>query len=203
MQTAPIPANEQDRLKSLERLCLLDTPPEERFDRITRLAIHLFKVQISTITLIDLNREWFKSAQGLANKEGDRAVSFCGHALLTEDIFIIPDATKDQRFDDNPMVTHEPHIHFYAGVPIFSADGKRIGVFCIKDQKSRNLSDEETTDLKSLASWVELEINTGQLRSAFSEKTAFLQKLERLNRLMVGRELMMVQLKKEIQSLKK
>src|SRR3989338_9011020 len=104
MQSAPIPKNEKERLISLHKLGLLDTNPEERFDRITRTATKIFNVPISTLTLIDAKREWFKSCQGLGEREGDRAISFCGHALLANKIFVIPDTKKDRRFVDNPMV---------------------------------------------------------------------------------------------------
>src|SRR3990172_6022643 len=138
MDLAPIPANENLRLESLYKLKILNTPPEERFDKITRLAIYVFGVSISTMTLVDSSREWFKSCQGLPEREGDRAISFCGHAMLAESIFIIPDTQNDSRFKDNPMVINAPYVRFYAGVPIFSADGNRVGVFCIKDKKPRD-----------------------------------------------------------------
>lgn len=203
MQAAPIPTNEKERLESLYKLKILDTPSEERFDRITRLALKLFNVPISTITLVDSNREWFKSCQGLSLKEGDRAISFCGHAMLSDDIFIIPDTLKDPRFADNPIVVGEPHIRFYAGVAIFSADKYRIGTFCIKDRQPRILSKEEIDNLKALAAWVELEMNSRELLRAYEEKKAYGEKLARLNKLMIGRELKMIELKKEIASSKK
>src|SRR3989344_4910299 len=100
MKQAPIPKNEKERLISLHALGLLDTKPEERFDRITRTATKIFNVPISTLTLVDDKREWFKSVCGLDQKEGDRAISFCGHALLSHKIFIISDTKKDKRFSD-------------------------------------------------------------------------------------------------------
>ncbi len=203
MLPAPIPADEKERLAALYRLNILDTPPEDRFDRITHLATRLFKAPIATLTLVDSNREWFKSCQGLDEKQNDRAISFCGHAVLSDNIFIIPDALKDPRFADNPLVVGEPHIRFYAGIALFSADNYRIGTFCIKDRKPRFLSEMEITDLKSLASWAELEMNSRELQQAFKEKLVYMERLERLNKLMIGRELKMIQLKKEITSLKK
>lgn len=119
---APVPENEAQRLKSLYNLRILDTPPEARFDAITKLALSLFKVPISTITLVDSEREWFKSCQGLTAKEGKRAISFCGHALLADNFFIIPDARRDSRFAKNPMVLGKPYIRFYAAVPLRAAD---------------------------------------------------------------------------------
>lgn len=110
MKKAPIPKNELTRIASLYAMYILDTPPEERFDRLTKTATQIFHVPISTLTLIDANREWFKSCQGLSKNEGDRAISFCGHALVEDEILVIPDTIKDERFKDNPMVTGEPYI---------------------------------------------------------------------------------------------
>lgn len=178
MQPAPIPSNEEERLKALHKLNILDTPTEERFDRITRLTARFFQVPISTVTLVDSNREWFKSCYGLDKKEGDRAISFCGHAMLAPDVFIIPDATKDPRFADNPMVIGEPHIRFYAGVALSSADGHRVGTFCIKDHKPRTLTQEEVADLKALAAWAELEMNSHELSTALEVREKTEQQLQ-------------------------
>ena len=166
MESAPSPQNEAERLASLKRLHILDTQPEERFDRITRFATKTFDVPISTITLIDSNREWFKSVCGLNTQEGDRLVSFCGHAMLVDEILIIRDTKEDKRFSDNPMVVGKPFIRFYAGVPLFAVDGQRIGTLCLKDIKPRDFSTEEIKTLKSLARWAELEINNRDLALA-------------------------------------
>jgi len=167
MKKAPIPTNEVERLKSVYGLNLLDTPPEERFDRITRCVTKIFHAPISTLTLIDSKREWFKSCQGLDVKEGERAISFCGHALVEDQILVVPDTTKDERFADNPMVTGEPFIRFYAGVPLMTADRTaRIGVLCIKDTKPREFSKDDEEILKGLAYWAELEINARNMSLA-------------------------------------
>ena len=170
MKSAPIPKNEKERLISLHKLGLLNTKPEERFDRITRIATKVFNVPISTLTLVDEKREWFKSVCGLDQKEGDRAISFCGHALLVNDVLVISDTKKDKRFFDNPMVVGKPYIRFYAGVPIMNADGQRIGVFCIKDTKPRQFSKSNEEILKNLALWAELEINLRNLSLALSKE---------------------------------
>lgn len=163
MSKAPTPKDELKRIASLYALNLLDTPPEERFDRLTKTATQIFHVPISTLTLIDSNREWFKSCQGLSKKEGDRAVSFCSHALVEDEILVIKDTFLDKRFSDNPMVIGEPYLRFYAGVPVVSADGQRIGVFCIKDTKPREFSKEDEEILQGLAAWAEMEINLRNL----------------------------------------
>ena len=170
MKHAPIPDNEQERLLSLHKLGLLDTHPEERFDIITRTATQIFHVPISTLTLVDEKREWFKSCQGLSSKEGSRAISFCGHALLAPEMLVIPDTKKDVRFSDNPMVVGKPYIRFYAGVPISNADGQRVGVFCIKDTKPREFAKANQEILLGLAAWAELEVNSHNLSLALSER---------------------------------
>ncbi|MBI2338446.1 GAF domain-containing sensor histidine kinase [Candidatus Daviesbacteria bacterium] len=180
-QEAPIPADEKERLKSLKKLNILDTPPEARFDKITKLALTLFKVPISTITLVDSDREWFKSCQGLSASEGKRAISFCGHAMLAENTFIIPNALKDPRFAKNPMVIGKPFIRFYAAIPLKAADGKRIGAFCIKDYKPRRIGLENIERLKALASWAEIELNSHELSRALSAREQAELKLSELN----------------------
>lgn len=217
MLKAPIPKDEEKRIKAVKALGILDTPPEESFDRLTRLATQFFKVPISTITIVNSNREWFKSCQGLPAREGERAISFCGHAMLADDVFLIPDALKDDRFKDNPMVVGEPHIRFYAGVALFDASGNRVGTFCIKDRKPRTMSKEEMRTLKDMALLVELELNAHHLSMALEarKKTEVELKAsekkyrerneecERLNKIMVGRELKMRELKDEIEELKR
>ena len=176
MKKAPIPKNESERIASLNSLGILDTPPEERFDQLTRCATKIFHVPISTLTLIDATREWFKSCQGLDKTQGDRAVSFCGHALVENKILVVQDTTKDERFADNPTVIGKPYIKFYAGVPIMSADGQRIGAFCIKDIKPREFSKDDQNVLIGLASWAELEINLRDTSLTTTEQNKFLEK---------------------------
>lgn len=112
------PLDEANRLATLRGLNILDTPPEERFDRLTRLAQQLINVPIAVVSLVDSNRQWFKSCQGLDASETPRNISFCGHAILDNELFVIPDALLDTRFSDNPLVTGAPNIRFYAGQPL-------------------------------------------------------------------------------------
>ncbi|MBP6060844.1 MAG: GAF domain-containing protein [Candidatus Pacebacteria bacterium] len=159
MQTAPIPANEKERLEAVHQLAILDTKPEERFDLLTREAVNKLKVPISTVSILDEKREWFKSCVGLDKKEGERAVSFCGHALLATNIFIIEDTLKDPRFADNPMVVGSPFIRFYAGMALFDHKTRHpIGVFCVKDTKPRKLNAEEISILIDIAERAEKEL---------------------------------------------
>ena len=118
MKSPDIPLNESTRIKALVDLNILDTIEEERFDRLTRLAKQLFGVEIALVSLVDTNRQWFKSKQGLAACETGRDISFCGHVILEQDIFHIPNALEDARFADNPLVIGAPNIRFYAGAPL-------------------------------------------------------------------------------------
>jgi GAF domain-containing protein len=160
MQEAPIPTNEKERMEALHRMAILDTKPEERFDILTRTAVEKLHVPMSMVSIIDEKREWFKSCIGINQKEGDRAISFCGHALLAKNIFIIEDTLEDERFKTNPNVIGFPFIRFYAGIALFDHKTRLpIGVFCIKDIKPKKLSAEEISILIDLASQAEKELN--------------------------------------------
>tara|TARA_R110002096_G_scaffold400978_1_gene597721 strand:- start:451 stop:1020 length:570 start_codon:yes stop_codon:yes gene_type:complete len=158
MQKPGRPVNEKSRLEALRSLRLLDTVPEFRFDRITKLSRILLDVPIAVISLVDENRQWFKSKQGLDACETSREISFCGHAILQNDALIITDATKDIRFKDNPLVTNEPHIRFYCGMPITTGSGEQIGTLCVIDQKPREFGSNEIEIMNNLAALVNAEI---------------------------------------------
>lgn len=166
MQAPGIPPNEDLRLESLRALKLLDTGADARFDRITHIARRLFGVPIALISLIDANRQWFKSRQGLDVPETSRDISFCGHAILGEDIFVVEDALADPRFADNPLVTGPPHIRFYAGAPLSVADGHRVGTLCIIDRQARSFSAEGRQDLRELANWLQDELRQIRVHEA-------------------------------------
>ncbi len=153
-----LPLNETQRLKSLHSLRILDTPSEERYDRITRMAKRIFGVEICLVSLVDSNRQWFKSRQGLDACETSREISFCGHAILGEEPFIVSDALEDERFADNPLVTGPPNIRFYAGCPVHSPEGFRIGTLCIIDAEPKLLDQDDVKTLKDLAAMIEDEI---------------------------------------------
>jgi diguanylate cyclase (GGDEF)-like protein len=165
------PEDESMRLRALRALNILDTPAEERFDRLTRIAQRLFNVPISLVSLVDGHRQWFKSKQGLDAQETPRNISFCGHALLGDGIFMIPDATQDERFHDNPLVTGGPEIRFYAGCPLHSLDGSKLGTLCIIDREPRVLSDSDLQLLADLAHLVESELVAVEL-ATLDELTA-------------------------------
>ena len=159
MQKPAVPLDETQRLRALRSLNILDTYEEPCFDRITRLAAYMFNVPIALVSLVDQNRQWFKSRQGLEVCESGRDISFCGHAILHELALIVPDARQDQRFHDNPLVTGPPYIRFYAGNPVHAADGSRIGTLCIIDRVSRRFSEADVVALSDLAGMVDRELS--------------------------------------------
>jgi len=159
------PANETARVQALHGLELLDSAPEERFDRLTRLAKRLFNVPIALVTLVDSNRQWFKSCVGLDVSETSRDVSFCGHAILNDGLLLVPDAREDVRFHDNPLVTGAPNIRFYAGYPLTVPNGNKMGTLCLIDTKPRDLDEEERALLRDLAEMAEQELAAVQIAS--------------------------------------
>jgi diguanylate cyclase (GGDEF)-like protein len=163
MQIPNKPADEPRRLQTLRSLNILDTSPEERFDRLTRLARRLFGVPIALVSLVDADRQWFKSCVGLDAAETPRDVSFCGHAILGDDIMLVPDALADERFHDNPLVTGDPNIRFYAGCPLKVPNGSRLGTLCVIDVKPRELGPEDRALLLDLARMAEQELAAVQL----------------------------------------
>jgi diguanylate cyclase (GGDEF)-like protein/PAS domain S-box-containing protein len=148
---APFPPNEVGRLNALQALDILDTPPELPFDDLTRLAAFACETPIALISLIDPCRQWFKSRFGLDATETHRDIAFCSHAILQGELFIIPDATSDERFKDNPLVTGEPKIRFYAGMPLTNAEGYNLGTLCVIDRVPRILTPPQQDALRALA----------------------------------------------------
>ena len=151
MKKAPTPANEAARLADLEGYSILDSLPEPAFDDITELASFISGKPIALVSLIDSNRQWFKSKVGLGASETPRDVSFCGHAIHGDKIFVVNDATKDERFFDNPLVTGAPNVTFYAGVPLESPQGYKLGTLCVIDSKAGALTNEQTEMLTRLS----------------------------------------------------
>jgi GAF domain-containing protein len=148
---APIPSNEARRLKVLWQYEVLDTVPEEVFDDLTELAARICEAPIALITLVDEQRQWFLSQVGVSLKETSRDVSFCAHAILQPDLFIVADATRDERFARNPLVTSDPKIRFYAGTPLITPDGHALGTLCVLDKVPRDLGDDQKQALRILA----------------------------------------------------
>ena len=163
---APLPADEAQRLQVLLDLNLLDTPPEARFDRITRLAARLFGVPTALVSLIDADRQWFKSRVGCDLSETPRSSSFCAHAILQDDVMVVRDACEDARFAHTPLVQGDNPVRFYAGSPIAAGDGHRIGTLCIIDRVPHEFGPEERALLRDLAGIVGNEVAAIELKVA-------------------------------------
>jgi GAF domain-containing protein len=156
MTPAPIPADEGPRIAALRELLILDTPPEERFDRVVGFASEEFDMPIVLVSLVDSDRQWFKARVGLDACETSRDISFCGHAIVRDDILVVEDALNDARFHDNPLVTGAPHLRFYAGAPLQLPGGATVGTLCMIDTKPRNL---DATDLAILGALRQLVVD--------------------------------------------
>ena len=157
-KNAPMPADEDRRLRALRETGLLDTEPEERFDRFTRIAAALFDVPIALVSLVDKDRQWFKSRQGTDVTQTDRDKAFCAHVILGNEVMQVPDALADDRFADNPLVTGEPRVRFYAGAPLSLGDGSPVGTLCVIDHRARNFDEGQLRLLSDLSKLVEREL---------------------------------------------
>ncbi len=162
MQAPKTPRNEARRLDAVMNLDILDTLPEDVFDRITRIAAHVMDVPFACVTIVDKDRQWFKSRVGLPVEETARRVSFCGHAINSKGLFLVPNAQQDERFTDNPLVTGAPNIAFYAGVPVNSPDGYPVGTLCAIGQEPKEPSESQQQLLLDLAAMVEDELKLRQ-----------------------------------------
>jgi hypothetical protein len=147
----PVPADEPARLTALLGYAILDTPPEEAFDRVVRLAAEIVGAPIVLLGLTDERRQWYKAGMGLEVSEASRELAFCAHAILSEEVMQVPDATKDPRFAGNPLVTGGPGIRFYAGAPLTTPDGHRLGTLCAIDTRPRGLDERQRRALRDLA----------------------------------------------------
>ncbi len=167
-RTVPLPANEADRIAALQEFQLLDSAAEQSYDDMTMLAAMICNTPIALISLVDTNRQWFKSRVGLDAVETPRELAFCAHAILSPDeLFVVPDATQDSRFADNPLVTGDPKVRFYAGAPLVTPEGHAIGTLCVIDRKPQSLSGDQQAALQALArqTMVHLELRRNLLAS--------------------------------------
>ena len=162
---------EEERLRTLERTELLDSAPEELFDRYVRIAAQIADVPISMISLIDRDRQWFKASEGVEERETPRAWAFCDHAIRGDDVMTVEDATQDARFRDNPLVNAEEGVRFYVGVPLKIA-GYAIGTLCVLDRRPRELEERQTTALTDLAAILMREIETNHLAEVRADRAA-------------------------------
>src|SRR4029453_571635 len=158
---AALPADEEERLEALHELEILDTDPESEFDDLALIASQICGTPVSAISLIDRDRQWFKSAVGFQAKETPRDVAFCAHAILQRDLFIVSDALDDPRFSTNPLVKIDPKIRFYAGAPLPTSEGHAVGTICVIDRTPRQLTQQQENALRALSPQVE---GRGRLR---------------------------------------
>jgi PAS domain S-box-containing protein len=168
MTAARVPIDEAARLEALRALGVLGSPAEERFDRITRLALRVFGVPIALVTLVDEDEQWVKSRQGLTPATVPRSVSFCAHAVAANHLLVVPDTLDDDRFSTNPLVVEDPFLRFYAGHPLHAGSGHAVGTLCVADRVPRLFDAEDREALATLAEWVEIELNRADLGRAMA-----------------------------------
>jgi PAS domain S-box-containing protein len=168
---APLPENEGERLTALRGLGILDTPPEVAYDELSALAAYICQTPIALISLVDQDRQWFKSRVGWTAEETPREAAFCAHTILQPDLFIVPDACADERFANNPLVTSPPRIRFYAGAPLWTAEGQAVGTLCVIDHQPRELSAEQARALRALSHQVMAQL---RLRHQLAEQSRIL-----------------------------
>lgn len=169
--------DDSSRLRTLRKYRILDTEPERAFDDLTLLASHICGAPIALITLVDEDRQWFKSRVGVEVRETPLDVSFCAHAIRQPDLFIVPDALDDERFRDNPLVRADPHIRFYAGAPLVARDGLALGTLCVIDRRPRTLTDDQRDALSALRRQAQAQL---ELRRNLIELELALEGIERL-----------------------
>jgi len=166
VQSAPLPENEEHRIRKLQMYQILDTSAEEAFDRITRIVAEMIGVPIALVSLVDRERQWFKSKHGLDATETDRELAFCAHTILGDGVFEIENALDDERFFDNPLVANDPSIRFYAGAPLQTPDGYRLGTLCAVDNVPRKLTEQQRLLLQDMAAIV---VDEMELRIALKQ----------------------------------
>lgn len=173
MIPAPLPSNESERLDALASYRILDTATEQRFEDIVQLAAFICQSPMATMSFVDRDRQWFKARLGVATTETPRTQAFCAHTILSSELMVIEDASQDERFRDNPLVTDEPNIRFYAGAPLETSDHFRLGSLCVIDHQPRTLSTEQRSALKALSRLImgelELRRSSRELAEALEE----------------------------------
>ncbi len=178
--TAPSPSNEVERLAALKEYHILDTETEQSYDDITILAAHICKVPIAMISLVDEARQWFKSRVGVEQQQTSREAAFCAHAILRNEPLIVRDATKDRRLADSALVSGEPHIRFYAGIPLINPEGLALGTLCVVDRQPRRLSTAQKKALQALSRQVMVLLELRRVSTHLAEALDHVKKLQGL-----------------------
>jgi GAF domain-containing protein len=172
---APTPTTEAARVAALDRYAILDSEPEQSFDDLVILAAHICQVPMAMLSLVDDHRQWFKSKVGVQVCETPKEASICAQAIQQNDLFIVPDTLQDSRFRDNPFVTGEPHIRFYAGAPLINDDGYALGTLCVLDREPRELDAAQKEAINALGRLalrqMELRLNLQLLKDALNDRT--------------------------------
>lgn len=172
---APTPSTEAARVAALDRYAILDSEPEQSFDDLVILAAHICQVPMAMLSLVDDHRQWFKSKFGVQVRETPKEASICAQAIQQNDLFIVPDTLQDSRFRNNPLVTGEPHIRFYAGAPLVNDDGYALGTLCVLDREPRELDAAQREAINALGRLalrqMELRMNLQLLKDALNDRT--------------------------------
>jgi len=200
MNVPPTPPNEKKRLKVLWQYEVLDTVPEEMFDNLTELAARICEAPIALISLVDERRQWFKSQVGTTVKETSRDVSFCAHAINQSELFIVPDATLDERFASNPLVISDPRIRFYAGAPLITPDGYALGTLCVIDKVPRDLRADQKEALLILARHVVFQL---ELRRRSQEMAGVRAEHDKAQEQIVRLKLQLAEARKQLRERRK
>jgi GAF domain-containing protein len=175
MMSAPAPITDEARVAALQKYAILDTEPEQAFDDLTLLASYICKTPIALISLIDEDRQWFKSKVGISVSQTPREVAFCSIAIQQSDVLVVPDTLQDERFRNHPLVVAEPRIRFYAGAPLITEEGYALGTLCVVDQKPREFGPDQKEALRALSrlvlSQMEFRRNLMLLKTALTDRT--------------------------------
>ena len=181
MQSAPLPADESSRLAELQRYEILDTPAEEGFDNLTQLAAQICGTPIALISLVDAHRQWFKAKVGIDAPETPRDIAFCAHAIHGSDLFVVPDATQDERFADNPLLASDPNIRFYAGMPLVTPTGHAMGTLCVIDRAPKQLTADQMNALRMLGQQVVSRLELKRRQIELEQSLAMREQADRTN----------------------
>lgn len=181
MQSAPLPEDEPSRLQALREYGILDSPPDEGFDNLAKLAAQICETPIALVSLVDAHRQWFKARMGIETPETPRDIAFCAHAIHGQDLFVVPDTTKDERFADNPLVAADPNIRFYAGMPLVTPTGHAMGTLCVIDRAPKQLTADQMNALRILGQQVISRLELKRRQIELEQSLAMREQADRTN----------------------